>query len=178
MPMNTIWFNVRGFLLLIVLLIVSVNGWANTAPGRDNSCDYGLPQTLHSLANSYNDELVMPTEFDSAFTRGKPVRVGVVLEANTPLVIHRDDGSVEGIVADYLKIIGDSSRLSFQVIGYCDYAQVLEALNAGKIDLMAGTPIQPQPGEVASHAFFTNRHVKSARVNGNPISAVILKWWP
>lgn len=160
MPMNTIWFNVRGFLLLIVLLIVSVNGWANTAPGRDNSCDYGLPQTLHSLANSYNDELVMPTEFDSAFTRGKPVRVGVVLEANTPLVIHRDDGSVEGIVADYLKIIGDSSRLSFQVIGYCDYAQVLEALNAGKIDLMAGTPIQPQPGEVASHAFFTNRHVE------------------
>lgn len=160
MPTNITWCSVRRVVCWITAGLVLVLGGISTANALENSCDFGLPQTLRSIANSYNDELVLPTEFDSAYTRGKAVRVGVVLEANTPLVINRDDGEVEGIVADYLKIIGDSSRLSFKAIGYCDYAQVLAALEAGKIDLMAGTPILPQQGEIASHAFFTNRHVE------------------
>lgn len=168
MPTNITWFSVHRVVYGIAVWVFLTFGWANIASAQENSCDLGLPQTLHSLANSYSDELVLPTEFDSAYTRGKAVRVGVVLDANTPMVIHRDDGAVEGIVADYLKIIGDSSRLSFEVIGYCDYAQVLAALEAGKIDLMAGTPILPQPGEVASHAFFTNRHVEVRPRNWEP----------
>ncbi len=46
------------------------------------------------------------------------------------------------------------------MIGYCDYGLVLNALENGQIDLMAGTPMLAQPGLIASHAFFTNRHVE------------------
>lgn len=96
------------------------------------------------------------------------MKVGVVIDANTPFVVNRDDNAIEGIVADYLKIISDASQLSFQMIGYCDYGLVLNALENGQIDLMAGTPMPAQPGLIASHAFFTNRHVEVRSKNWDP----------
>ncbi|MFM1488326.1 transporter substrate-binding domain-containing protein [Yersinia enterocolitica] len=129
-------------------------------------CDTGQPLTIHSIANSYNEDLLLPPATDARQSSRRTVKVGVVIDANTPFVVNRDDTSIEGIVADYLKIISDASQLSFQMIGYCDYGLVLNALENGQVDLMAGMPAQP--GLIASHAFFTNRHVEVRSKNWDP----------
>ncbi|WP_053011222.1 ATP-binding protein [Yersinia pseudotuberculosis] len=131
-------------------------------------CDTGQPLTIHSIANSYNDDLLLTPATDTRQSSRRTVKVGVVMDANTPFVVNRDDNAIEGIVADYLKIISDASQLSFQMIGYCDYGLVLNALENGQIDLMAGTPMLAQPGLIASHAFFTNRHVEVRSKNWDP----------
>lgn len=131
-------------------------------------CDTGQLLTTHSIADSYNEDMLLPPTTDIRQSSRRLVKVGVVMDANTPFVINRDDNSVEGIVADYLKIISDASQLSFQMIGYCDYGLVLNALENGQIDLMAGTPMLAQPGLIASHVFFTNRHVEVRSKDWDP----------
>ncbi|WP_049678547.1 response regulator [Yersinia mollaretii] len=131
-------------------------------------CDTGQPLSIHSIANSYSEDLLLTPSTDTRQSSRRTVKVGVVIDANTPFVVNRDDNAIEGIVADYLKIISDASQLSFQMIGYCDYGLVLNALENGQIDLMAGTPMPAQPGLIASHAFFTNRHVEVRSKNWDP----------
>ncbi|WP_186369861.1 response regulator [Yersinia aleksiciae] len=131
-------------------------------------CDTGQPLSIHSIANSYSEDLLLTPSTDTRQSSRRTVKVGVVIDANAPFVVNRDDNAIEGIVADYLKIISDASQLSFQMIGYCDYGLVLNALENGQIDLMAGTPMPAQPGLIASHAFFTNRHVEVRSKNWDP----------
>ncbi|QDW33933.1 transporter substrate-binding domain-containing protein [Yersinia sp. KBS0713] len=151
-----------GFSLLILLsclLLLSGQLHAAVMTGRQG-CDTGQPLSIHSIANSYSEDLLLTPSTDTRQSSRRTVKVGVVIDANTPFVVNRDDNAIEGIVADYLQIISDASQLSFQMIGYCDYGLVLNALENGQIDLMAGTPMPAQPGLIASHAFFTNRHVE------------------
>ena len=159
------WFSLR--ILLCCLLILSGQLYAAPVNGRQG-CDTGQPLTIHSVANSYNEDLLLPPSTDARQSSRRTIKVGVVIDANAPFVVNRDDNSIEGIVADYLKIISDASQLSFQMIGYCDYGLVLNALENGQVDLMAGTPMPAQPGLIASHAFFTNRHVEVRSKNWDP----------
>ncbi len=159
------WFSLR--ILLCCLLLLSGQLHAALITGRQG-CDTGQPLTLHSIANSYSEDLLLTPSTDTRQSSRRTVKVGVVIDANTPFVVNRDDNSIEGIVADYLKIISDASQLSFQMFGYCDYGLVLNALENGQIDLMAGTPMPAQPGLIASHAFFTNRHVEVRSKNWDP----------
>lgn len=159
------WFYLR--ILLCCLLILSGQLYAAPVSGRQG-CDTGQPLTIHSVANSYNEDLLLPPSTDARQSSRRTIKVGVVIDANAPFVVNRDDNSIEGIVADYLKIISDASQLSFQMIGYCDYGLVLNALENGQVDLMAGTPMPAQPGLIASHAFFTNRHVEVRSKNWDP----------
>ncbi|CNH38694.1 ATP-binding protein [Yersinia pekkanenii] len=154
-------------MLLCCLLLLSGQLNAALMTGRQG-CDAGQPLTIHSLANSYSDDLLLTPSTDARQSSRRTVTVGVVIDANTPFVVNRDDNAIEGIVADYLKIISDASQLTFQMIGYCDYGLVLNALENGQIDLMAGTPMPAQPGLIASHAFFTNRHVEVRSKNWDP----------
>ncbi|OVZ80572.1 histidine kinase [Yersinia kristensenii] len=159
------WFSLR--ILLCCLLLLSGQLHATLMTSRQG-CDTGQPLTLHSIANSYSEDLLLPPSTDARQSSRRTVKVGVVIDANTPFVVNLDDNSIEGIVADYLKIISDASQLSFQMIGYCDYGLVLNALENGQVDLMAGTPMPAQPGLIASHAFFTNRHVEVRSKNWDP----------
>lgn len=159
------WFPLR--ILLCCLMLLSGQLHAVLMTSRQG-CDTGQPLTIHSIANSYNEDLLLPPATDARQSSRRTVKVGVVIDANTPFVVNRDDTSIEGIVADYLKIISDASQLSFQMIGYCDYGLVLNALENGQVDLMAGTPMPAQPGLIASHAFFTNRHVEVRSKNWDP----------
>ncbi len=159
------WFSLRTLLCCLLLLSGQLN--AALITGRQG-CDTGQPLTLHSIANSYSDDLLLTPSTDTRQSSRRTVKVGVVIDANTPFVVNRDDNAIEGIVADYLKIISDASQLSFQMFGYCDYGLVLNALENGQIDLMAGTPMPAQPGLIASHAFFTNRHVEVRSKNWDP----------
>jgi two-component system, NarL family, sensor histidine kinase EvgS len=166
------WFSMSALLrcLLLLCLLSLLSGQLNAAQvttGRQG-CDTGQPLTLHSIANSYKEDLLLTPSTDTRQSSQRTVKVGVVIDANSPFVVNRDDYAIEGIVADYLKIISDASQLSFQMIGYCDYGLVLNALENGQIDLMAGTPMPTQPGLIASHAFFTNRHVEVRRKNWDP----------
>ncbi|ARB85539.1 histidine kinase [Yersinia intermedia] len=154
-------------ILLYCLLLLSGQLNAAMMTGRQG-CDTGQPLTIHSIANSYSEDLLLTPSTDTRQSSRRTVKVGVVIDANTPFVVNRDDNAIEGIVADYLKIISDASQLSFQMIGYCDYGLVLNALENGQIDLMAGTPMPAQPGLIASHAFFTNRHVEVRSKNWDP----------
>ncbi|MBW5824469.1 response regulator [Yersinia kristensenii] len=159
------WFSLRILLYCLVLL----SGQLYAAPiASRQGCDIGQPLTIHSIANSYSEDFLLPPPTDTRQTNHRTVKVGVVIDANTPFIVNRDDNSIEGIVADYLKIISDASQLSFQMIGYCDYGLVLNALENGQVDLMAGTPMPAQPGLIASHAFFTNRHVEVRSKNWDP----------
>ncbi len=159
------WFSLR--ILLCCLLFLSGQLYASVTAGRQG-CDTGQPLMIHSIANSYSEDLLLAPSTDPRQSSRRTVRVGVVVDANTPFVVNRDDNSIEGIVADYLKIMSDASQLSFEMIGYCDYGLVLNALENGQIDLMAGTPMPAQPGLIASHAFFTNRHVEVRSKNWDP----------
>lgn len=159
------WFSLRILLCCLLLLSGQLN--AALITGRQG-CDTGQPLTLHSIANSYSEDLLLTPSTDTRQSSRRTVKVGVVIDANTPFVVNRDDNSIEGIVADYLKIISDASQISFQMFGYCDYGLVLNALENGQIDLMAGTPMPAQPGLIASHAFFTNRHVEVRSKNWDP----------
>lgn len=154
-------------ILLCSLLLLSGQLHAAVMTGRQG-CDTGQPLSIHSIANSYSEDLLLTPSTDTRQSSRRTVKVGVVIDANTPFVVNRDDNAIEGIVADYLKIISDASQLSFQMIGYCDYGLVLNALENGQIDLMAGTPMPAQPGLIASHAFFTNRHVEVRSKNWDP----------
>lgn len=167
----TFSLNLRSWLYLRTLLccLLLMSGQLHAALMTSRlGCDTGQPLTIHSIANSYSDDLLLPSNTDTRQSSRRTVKVGVVIDANTPFVVNRDDNSIEGIVADYLKIISDASQLSFQMIGYCDYGLVLNALENGQIDLMAGTPMLAQPGLIASHAFFTNRHVEVRSKNWDP----------
>ncbi|MGG7668381.1 ATP-binding protein [Yersinia sp. J1] len=167
MRIPTIWCSQPStwlFFLLFILVAPALAAPINSRLG----CDTGQPLTLHSIAKNYSDDLLLTPEIDTRQSSRRTLRVGVVIDANTPFVVNRDDNSIEGIVADYLKIISDSSQLSFQMIGYCDYGLVLNALENGQIDLMAGTPMLAQPGLIASHAFFTNRHVEVRSKDWDP----------
>lgn len=159
------WFSLRILLCCLLLLSGQLN--AALVTGRQG-CDTGQPLTLHSIANSYSEDLLLTPSTDTRQSSRRTVKVGVVIDANTPFVVNRDDNSIEGIVADYLKIISDASQISFQMFGYCDYGLVLNALENGQIDLMAGTPMPAQPGLITSHAFFTNRHVEVRTKNWDP----------
>lgn len=159
------WFPLRILLCCLVLLSGQLHAALMTSR---QGCDTGQPLTIHSIANSYSEDLLLPPATDARQSSRRTVKVGVVIDANTPFVVNRDDTSIEGIVADYLKIISDASQLSFQMIGYCDYGLVLNALENGQVDLMAGTPMPAQPGLIASHAFFTNRHVEVRSKNWDP----------
>ncbi len=70
--------------VLYCLLLISGQLHASLMTGRQG-CDTGQPLTIHSIANSYNDDLLLTPATDTRQSSRRTVKVGVVMDANTPL---------------------------------------------------------------------------------------------
>ncbi len=82
------WFSLR--ILLCCLLFLSGQLYASVTAGRQG-CDTGQPLMIHSIANSYSEDLLLAPSTDPRQSSRRTVRVGVVVDANTPFVVNRDD---------------------------------------------------------------------------------------
>nr|WP_318384183.1 transporter substrate-binding domain-containing protein [uncultured Enterobacter sp.] len=95
------------------------------------------------------------------FQKNNPViKVGVVGVGNIPFVFQTSDHVVRGVVPDYLNVLADILPVKFSIIGYCDYALMVKALEDHDVDVIMGTPILPQDDQMASRPFFTNLSVE------------------
>ena len=123
------WFSLRTLLCCLLLLSGQLN--AALITGRQG-CDTGQPLTLHSIANSYSDDLLLTPSTDTRQSSRRTVKVGVVIDANTPFVVNRDDNAIEGIVTTNTRIrqlveekTTPRNRDEQEIVGYRDVLEII-----------------------------------------------------
>ncbi|AOZ00296.1 hypothetical protein BKK81_14385 [Cupriavidus sp. USMAHM13] len=87
----------------------------------------------------------------------RTVRVGYVRHTFVPIYLNRADKLFEGVLADYLAALAAMSGLRFEITGFDTGAQARQALEAGAIDLLAGTADEAGDTLSATSAYFTHR---------------------
>ncbi|MBO3276580.1 transporter substrate-binding domain-containing protein [Pseudomonas schmalbachii] len=129
---------------------------------------------LNLLARPASDRFVPNlSESDWQWLRSKQkLVVGVTDPDYPPLDITAGQGSLEGVTADFLGILGSALNLQIEVRRYPDRASAVEALRDGQIDLLSrSTSYEAEfSGIVLSEPYFANQPVvvgpQGSRVSG------------
>jgi len=93
----------------------------------------------------------------------RTVRVGYVLDSYVPVYLNRAGDLFEGVLADYLAVMGAMSGLRFEVYGFADAALARRALESGAIDLLAGTANDASDTLMATSGYLSQRQVEVRR---------------
>ena len=149
---SEVYHGLGGCLLMFIGLLVS----NQTVAGELVSlrAEFGLPRVTIALS---------AMERQALQTRGV-IRLGVTADGYEPLeVVH--DQVVEGIGADYLTIIGSALEVAVQVQVYADWPSALDALMAGRVDVLGrGSSYEQQlPGVLLSQPYTENNPVLVGR---------------
>jgi len=155
MPISITWlknekiFFIIASALLLFFLIQSPIANAQT-------CKQGIALEVLSSAQNFVEPFE-PVPDVTEFQKNHPViNVGVVGVGNIPFIFQTSDHVARGIVPDYLNIISEILSVKFKVISFCDYALMVSALKNHEVDVIMGTPLQPQDDQIVSRPFFTN----------------------
>ncbi|MFA9438530.1 ATP-binding protein [Uliginosibacterium sp. sgz301328] len=131
---------------------------------------------LASMAATESSGVYRPTSWLSddfpAPPSGAPViRVAAVGNGDLPFLITATrHNRVEGIIADYLYVIGSRAGLRFEVHTYPTLSRVLEAVRSGEVELAAAFESDGHDGLIASIPYFGNRQVIVRRDDAGDIS--------
>lgn len=99
---------------------------------------HGLPVAIYS--NVTKEFLVAPiAEVKALRQHYQGLKVGILRCTNPPLVIHRWDGKVEGIYADYLSLLQTLLGIPVDVRMFQTISQAEAALQRGDIQLLVST---------------------------------------
>ncbi|MCC8421331.1 transporter substrate-binding domain-containing protein [Photorhabdus thracensis] len=106
---------------------------------------YGLPVKFYS--NVVTQEFApLPTKEQGVLASHFPtLKVGILCCIGAPLVIHRWDGKLEGIYADYLRLIETVLKRPVEVRLFGNWESAYAALQRGDIQLLSHSA-SPQPG--------------------------------
>ncbi|WP_261435608.1 type 2 periplasmic-binding domain-containing protein [Serratia ficaria] len=109
----------------------------------------GRPVAFYS--NIAEDFGLLPAQGAPALPQYRTLIVGVLCCSGAPLVSQRWDGKLEGIYADYLRLLQLVLRRPVEVRLFGSWAQGNRALQQGKIQLMAQSSSQPGTRENQSY---------------------------
>lgn len=132
----------RRICLWLVLLPLAVHAERlfTDDDGQALSAD-GLPVEFYS--NITRDFGVLPVLGKKVFPQYPILKVGVLCCSGAPLVVRRWDGKLEGIYADYLRLLEIVLQRPVELRLYDSLAQANLALQQGKIQLVAQSSSQP-----------------------------------
>ncbi|SDQ53727.1 multi-sensor hybrid histidine kinase [Pseudomonas cannabina] len=83
-----------------------------------------------------SDDLVIEPQDRQWLDQHKVIRVGIAIADYEPIDITSDRNRYQGISADYLGLVSDQLNIPMQVTGFAKREEAIEALRAGKLDLL------------------------------------------
>ncbi|WP_256125147.1 transporter substrate-binding domain-containing protein [Photorhabdus luminescens] len=132
----------RWFALLVLLLPLS--GWSLNLFEYRNAQKLpanGLPVEFYSSITQESQEfLPFPIKEQAVLPLRFPtLKVGILCCIGAPLVIHRWDGKLEGIYADYLRLIETVLKRPVEVRLFGNWESAYKALQRGDIQLLSNS---------------------------------------
>jgi two-component system sensor histidine kinase EvgS len=119
--------------LLMALIALGIQGIAPAALAD-------APQPRHLLARSITDERPALDSADRLWlAREQVLRLGASAPDYPPLDITISESDYEGLTADYAGLLGDMLGVRIEVLRYANRAEAIEALRAGRIDLLGSS---------------------------------------
>ena len=114
---------------LVALAATATVGATGLAPSSASIAD-----TSTTLPTPSRARLVLTAQEIAYVRSAKPVRVGLA-GSRPPLYSFNERGELEGMLGDYLRWIGESTGLAFNVVSAASAEDVLKRAAAGEIDL-------------------------------------------
>ncbi|WP_118984877.1 transporter substrate-binding domain-containing protein [Photorhabdus sp. CRCIA-P01] len=145
----------RWFAPLVLLLPLS--GWSLNLFEYRNAQELpanGLPVEFYSNITQESQEfLPLPIKEQAVLpSRFPTLKVGILCCIGAPLVIHRWDGKLEGIYADYLRLIETVLKRPVEVRLFGNWESAYKALQRGDIQLLSNSA-SSQSGNEANDTY-------------------------
>ncbi|RMT01206.1 Sensory box histidine kinase/response regulator [Pseudomonas coronafaciens pv. oryzae] len=128
-----------------------------------------LPFTL-TAPFVVSEDLVIKARDRAWLDQRKALRVGIAIADYEPIDITSDRNRYQGISADYLGLVSDQLNIPMQVVGFTRREEAIDALRAGRIDLLTSANgfERGVPGLSFSSEYMPDRSVVVGR--GNDLS--------